>query len=76
MVPIRNDLWYRAGMQTAATDSGVLLAHVSDRPVYTAPASRALPLAPAGHVVTAPAGRVVIPIETSSGVGISADHHA
>jgi hypothetical protein len=65
-----------ADMQTAVSGGGPLLAHVADGPVYTAPASRYIPLAPAGHVFVAPPGRVVIPIETSSGIGISADHHA
>jgi hypothetical protein len=63
-------------MQTAVGSTGAQLAHVSDKPVYTAPASHYLPTAPAGHVFIAPAGRVTIPIETSSGKGISADHHA
>ena len=62
--------------QTATVGGYGQAAHVSDQPVYTAPADHDFFTAPAGRVVTAPPGRVVIPIETSSGVGISADHHA
>lgn len=54
---------------TAAVGGTGLIAHVSDLPVYTAPAAHALPIAPAGHVYIAP-------VLQSSGIGIAVDHHA
>ncbi|HEV8022476.1 MAG TPA: hypothetical protein VGP41_14470 [Candidatus Lustribacter sp.] len=55
--------------------SGVI-AHVSDGPVYTAPAAHAFAVAPAAHFLPlAPAGHVYIaPAEQSSGIGINVDH--
>jgi hypothetical protein len=60
------------------------IAHVSDTPVYTAPASHAFEVAPASrHIYIAPAGEGYVapaartsPVETSSGIGIHADHGA
>ncbi len=60
------------------------IAHVSDNPVYTAPAAHAFEIAPASHYVyIAPAGEGYVappgrtsPVETSSGIGIHADHGA
>jgi hypothetical protein len=67
-------------MNTAATSvpgTGAI-AHASDMPVYTAPASHVFEVAPAAHYLPlAPAGRVYIPPpQQSSGVGIHADHSA
>jgi hypothetical protein len=58
------------------------IAHVSDNPVYTAPASHAFEVAPASrYVYVAPAGEGYVappgrtsPVETSSGIGINVDH--
>ena len=54
------------------------IAHVSDAPVYTAPASHVFEVAPAAHdLPLAPAGHTYIaPSEQSSGIGIHADHGA
>jgi hypothetical protein len=67
-------------MNTAATPvpgTGAI-AHVSDLPVYTAPASHVFEVAPAAHYLPlAPAGHTYIaPDEGSSGIGIHADHSA
>ena len=53
-------------------------AHVSDIPVYIAPAARAFEIAPASHSIPlAPAGHgFVPPPEKSSGIGISVDRNA
>jgi hypothetical protein len=65
-------------MNTAATATvqpapTAVLAHT---PIYTAPAAHAFEIAPAAHsVYLAPAGRVYTgPTQTSSGIGIHADH--
>jgi hypothetical protein len=63
---------------TAMPGSTGVIAHVSDKPVYIAPAAHAFEIAPASHSIPlAPAGHgFVPPPEKSSGIGISADHHA
>jgi hypothetical protein len=54
---------------TATPGSTGLIAHVSDKPVYIAPAAH--------QFLIAPAGRVIIPFqEKSAGIGIHADHHS
>jgi hypothetical protein len=58
-----------AAAATAIPGSTGALAHVSDKPIYVAPASHQFPLAPAG--------KVVIPVqEQTAGLGIYADHHS
>lgn len=62
-----------------ATPGGTgAIAHVSDSPVYVAPAAHAFEIAPASHSIPlAPAGHgFVPPPEKSSGIGISVDHNA
>jgi hypothetical protein len=54
---------------TAMPGSTGPIAHVSDKPVYIAPASH--------QFLLAPAGKVVIPVqEQTAGLGIYADHHS
>jgi hypothetical protein len=54
---------------TATPGSTGVIAHVSDKPVYIAPASH--------QFLIAPAGRVIIPVqEKTAGIGIHADHHS
>ncbi len=56
-----------ASAATATPGSTGVLAHVSDTPLYDAPAAHQFPLAPAG--------KVVIPVqEQTAGIGIHADH--
>jgi hypothetical protein len=67
-------------MNTAATPvpgTGAI-AHVSDLPVYTAPAAHAFEVAPAAHYLPlALAGHAfVAPDEGSSGIGIAIDRSA
>lgn len=66
------------GMNTAAVPHGSgAIAHAAIAPIYTAPAAHAFAVAPSAHAIPiAPAGKVYIaPSETSSGIGIHADHH-
>ena len=60
---------------TAFEGSTGQIAHVSNTPVYVAPASRVFEVAPAGHVPISPPGRVV-PHEAVSGIGIGVDASA
>jgi len=63
---------------TATPGGSGTIAHVSDKPVYIAPAAHAFEIAPPSHSIPlAPAGHgFVPPPEKSSGFGISADHSA
>jgi hypothetical protein len=52
---------------TATPGSTGIIAHVSDKPVYIAPAAH--------QFLIAPAGIVIIPVqEKTAGIGIHADH--
>ena len=65
-------------MNTAAVAHGTgEITHAATGHVYTAPAAHSFEVAPAAHQrPLAPAGHTyVAPAETSSGVGIHADHH-
>ena len=58
-----------ASAATATPGSTGVIAHVSDTPIYDAPASHWFPIAPAG--------KVIIPIqEKTAGIGIHTDHHS
>ncbi len=61
--------------QTASTGNYRQAAHVSDVPVYVAPASHVFEVAPAGHPPIAPPGRTQ-PSEASSGKGVGVDANA
>ena len=61
--------------QTATVGNSGTVAHVSDLPVYVAPASHVFEVAPAGHPTIAPPGRTQ-PHEASSGKGIGVDANA
>ncbi len=74
-------------MQLAAAPAGVAstpiptsgqVAHVSDLPVYTAPAAHDFYVAPAAHVlpIAGSGPGYVAPSETSSGIGVFASHSA
>ena len=61
--------------QTATVGGNGTVAHVSDVPVYVAPAARVFEVAPVGHPTIAPPGRTQ-PSEASSGKGIGVDAKA
>jgi len=65
-------------MKTAQTGTYAPTAVVPHAPIYTAPAAHAFEIAPAAHQIPlAPAGKVYTgPAQTSSGIGIHADHNA
>jgi hypothetical protein len=73
-------------MQAAATVTAIPTpiprsgpaAHVSDLPVYTAPAAHAFYVAPSAHAlpIAGSGSGYVAPSETSSGIGVFAAHSA